>query len=277
MAKKDNHLAKYRGESATKKVQRIVFWNAVKKQVGPRKFHRGPHLVLSSSEAGDVSTLLGMGVQPDGIVAVDIDRHAVAAAQWKFPGLDIRHENVVQAVKCRKWTSVYLDFCSPLSGKSLNVIAQCMPELSGSVLGVAMLACREQTKYRDEVAKLKGANTTPEKRRPVVLQQMLPQMVQTHRFYPLNWWYYLSHDDIRFGKPMFVGLGKVVKMPRAQPDRNFIVAGTKVQRVDYNPASFAISVTDAYRKDEWKALRLYNMRRQTVAALQAHVTRGSYR
>jgi hypothetical protein len=276
VAKKDNHLAKYRGESATKKIQRLVFWNAVKREVGSRKFNRGPHLVLSSSEAGDVSTLLGMGVQPDGIVAVDIDRHAVAAAQWKFPGLDIRHENVVDAVQGRRWKSVYLDFCSPLSGKSMSVVAKCMPHLGGSVLGVAMLACREQSIYRDGVAELKAANITHEKQRPVLFQKMLPEVVQTHRFYPTNWWYYLSHDDIRFGKPMFVGMGTVMAKPTHSSSKR-LARLTRVQRVDYNPASFAIAVTDAYRKDEWRALRLYNMRRQTVAALQAHVTRGSYR
>lgn len=276
MARKDNHTAKYRGESATKKIQRIVFWSAVRQEVGSRKFNRGPHLVLSSSEAGDVSTLLGMGVNPNGIVAVDIDRHAVAAAQWKFPGLDIRHENVVKTVKQQKWTSVYLDFCSPLSGKSLSVIAQCMPELGGSVLGVAMLACREQNRYRQGVAELKAANITPEKQRPVLFQKLLPEVVQTHGFYPLNWWYYLSHDDLRFGKPMFVGMGTVVSKPTHSSSKR-LARLTKVQRVDYKPSSFAIAVTAAYRKDEWQALRLYNMRRQTVAALQAHVTRGSYR
>ena len=276
MAKKDNHLAKYRGESATKKVQRLVFWNAVKREVGPRKFNRGPHLVLSSAEAGDVSALLGMGVQPDSIVAVDTDRHAVAAAEWKVPGLDIRHENVKQTVQERKWASVYLDLCGPLSGKSLDVVGACLPHLSGAVLGIAMLACREQNQYRQGVAELKEANITAEKCRPVLFQQMLPEVIQTHTFYPLNWWYYLSHDDVRFGKPMFVGMGRVGKKPSSSSSKQ-LARSTKVARVDYNPSSFAITVTDAYRKNQWQALRLYNMRRQTVAALQAHVTRGSYR
>jgi len=275
---KDNHLAKYRGESCTKKVQRLVFWNAVKQEVGPRKFNRGPHLVLSSAEAGDVATLLGMGVNADEIVAVDIDKHAVAAAQWKFPGINIRQARVEDEVKTRKWVSVYLDFCSPLSNKSLGIVAKCMPHMTGSVLGVAMLAAREQNQYLKGVEGLKSRTSKQkEKLRPILLQEMLPEVVQTHRFHPLNWWYYVSHDDVRFGKPMFVGMGGISVTPTRTANRKDLVRMTKVRRVDYDPSSFAIAVTRAYRKHEEQALLLYNMRRQTVAALQAHVSRGSYR
>lgn len=66
-------LGQYRGESPAKKFARWGFWLEVRAQLGKERFLEGEHLVLASAEAGDVSVLLGMGVKPRNIMAIDMD------------------------------------------------------------------------------------------------------------------------------------------------------------------------------------------------------------
>ena len=140
----------YRGETPVKKVARLYFWNHVRTLVGPERFKAGPHVVLSGPDAGDVATLLGMGVKPNGIVAVDTDRHAVDAAYWKFPGMDIRHEDVREALAAMKNppVSVFLDTCHHVSNKSLELTKDCLRLCGGSVLSIAVYACRSPSATR---------------------------------------------------------------------------------------------------------------------------------
>jgi len=117
----------YRRESPGKKQARILLWQMVETKMGKVAFRKGPHLVLASAEAGDVSTLLGMGVPPESIYAVDVDRHAIAAARSKFKAFkgvnwaDIDFVNAAEYFQVEEWAMAFIDLCSNLHAKDLDI------------------------------------------------------------------------------------------------------------------------------------------------------------
>jgi hypothetical protein len=122
----------YRRESPGKKQARLLLWHLVETTMGRSKFLKGPFLVLASAEAGDVSTLLGMGVPPNVIYAVDVDRHAIAAAKAKykaFPGVnwaDIDFVLAAEYFRIEEWAFAFIDLCSNLHPNDVdlnNVVA----------------------------------------------------------------------------------------------------------------------------------------------------------
>jgi len=144
----------YRGESPAKKYARFLCWSHISEGLG-NKFAEGKHLVLASREAGDISALLGLGVNPKGIIAVEHSSSAAHAAQEKYPQVHVVCRDVVKiARECKRTlSSAYLDFCGTLTDAMISKV--CQVALLGlkddAYLAVTMLAGREQGELRDEV------------------------------------------------------------------------------------------------------------------------------
>lgn len=117
----------YRRESPNKKKARLLELKVLEDVMGKEAFRAGPHLVIASKEAGDISAMLGMGVEPSAIHAVDIDRHALAAAKdrfgsWgvKFRNIDFRDANDKFGVS--NYASAIIDLCSPLLDDDIQAV-----------------------------------------------------------------------------------------------------------------------------------------------------------
>lgn len=134
-------MRRYRGESNAKKMHRIILWQLMLRETAghPRRIH-----VLASREAGDISCLLALGVRPEEIHAYEKDVEAHEIASTRFPtvhwGSNILNDMQPEYVLLGFRTSaaekppgarleegdlcdlVYLDLCSPLGIKSLELI-----------------------------------------------------------------------------------------------------------------------------------------------------------
>lgn len=138
----------YKGESPSKKFARFSFWTAVASELGKTRFYNGKHLVLASREGGDVSVLLGMGVQPKNIIPVDLNPKAALAAQDKFPEVQVIVGDVADIAKeyKRELVSAFLDFCAPMDSRIIKKVGEvCNHGMANdSVIGCAFLNGREK-------------------------------------------------------------------------------------------------------------------------------------
>jgi hypothetical protein len=144
----------YKGESPAKKFMRLHYWIRVSDELGNDRFRSGRHLVLSSREVGDVSALIGLGVPPTNIVAIDCNEGAIRQARKKFPNVRFSHCNVHKLPKKLrgKFTSAYLDFCCPITRDLMRECAKFAKLFlsDGALLGLTFLMGRERDKLFKE-------------------------------------------------------------------------------------------------------------------------------
>jgi hypothetical protein len=148
----------YKGESFAKKLARLYFWVQVRELLGDARFYRQTHLVLASREGGDISVLLGMGVDPKRILAVESNAEAAAICSQKFPSVRVVYGGVASIASAPELASetiasAFLDFCSPLNegvvDTAFRVVQRALGD--GAALGVALLRGRERDAVRDIV------------------------------------------------------------------------------------------------------------------------------
>jgi hypothetical protein len=105
----------YGGETDSKRIARYLLWSSIRRKLQER-FVVGPHVVLCSSEAGDVRTLVALGADPKGIFAVDSDASALAHARAHIVGggVNFVHGDVAEVATSLKPLAAFLDFCGPI-------------------------------------------------------------------------------------------------------------------------------------------------------------------
>ncbi|OPZ38862.1 MAG: hypothetical protein BWY99_01535 [Synergistetes bacterium ADurb.BinA166] len=123
--------------------------------LGRDRFVNGKHLVLSSREGGDISVLLGLGVNPKNIIAVEMNPEAARQAQEKFPSVPIIQDDAFTVARRhhRSLSSIFYDFCSPMSDSLLKKVIQTAAYgiKDNGVLGCGFLAGREKGKFASVV------------------------------------------------------------------------------------------------------------------------------
>lgn len=137
----------YPGSSKEKGVTRLALVSRMKEILGPRRFKKGLHLVLTGDEAGDVPTYLSRGAPLQSIVGVEWRPEYAAAARRHYPDLIIHKKDVRDALYHVRGSleSAYLDFCGIASQKNLNVASQAS-EIGlrpGGVVAIAAYASRD--------------------------------------------------------------------------------------------------------------------------------------
>lgn len=196
---------RYRGESPGKKQARILFWSLVEDRLGKEAFRHGPYLVISSKEAGDVSTLISMGVDPPQIHAVDIDPHAIAAANKKFGGkggakfyvTDFAEANDFCGI--RTFACAFIDMCAPIRRSHLHAIVS----LGAKLKGYEFLLGREKdlvSKYIQSVTRSNQHTIEPR------LQYLNSQGFETGTAL-----YYSSGTETTIGMSMCVAVSSAIK------------------------------------------------------------------
>jgi len=137
----------YRGDSPGKCIARMKFWrdrNAKVLSQPGRKI-----AVLASEFGGDVSVLLGLGIPPKNILAIDRDRNALDRFKSNFPDVPTACGDVAEVLEKHscKFDVVFLDFLGNLSDNILGTAADVMKQIKfGGVLGVATLKGRESNR-----------------------------------------------------------------------------------------------------------------------------------
>lgn len=189
----------YRGDTPHKVKVRKMVWDQHKALLGD-EFHRTPHVFLASQFAGDVGHLIGMGVDPDRVWAVE-NNHATVSALIPMQqriGFRLFSQNVQDTLFHQKGIkSLYLDFCGHLKGRDTrNAIRESVAQLDqGSVVSITLFRGRESgvAKDREErLIKLLGQST----RHTVTLVQAVSYMsADSHtKGSPMSTWTFIFQD-----------------------------------------------------------------------------------
>ena len=136
----------YKGDSTSKKLARLMLWLAVKKHLGP-KFLTSKLLCLASREGGDISVLLGLGVDPGNILPVERKSDDAKICQERWPDVKVICDDAFNVAEKRAQDlgAAFFDFCGPLDAKPAEALALLARRMrSGSVLAFAGLRSREK-------------------------------------------------------------------------------------------------------------------------------------
>lgn len=280
---------KYLGDTPAKKITRLVVWWRIKELLGAR-FLTGTHVVLLSPQAGDVSTLLGLGVIPRHIIGVDIDRHAVAAARNKYPDIRCMKSDVAAAVKQLREeglnpSSVFLDFCGtmgePTVGKALEVTKYMDP---GSVLALGIKMGREQGEWGKEVNQAQAEATTGNRtfhlRADLLTQKFLTMANgQKSRAVPVDFYRYTSSRLAGQHSEMLVCISQLSMKPelKSKPLESARAINRKADRyiIAADHTSLGPMASRLAEKGE-DAHLLLNLGQESIPPYKAHRTRGTY-
>jgi hypothetical protein len=254
-AKRSTSESNFRGDSPGKKQARVLFWDLVKDRLGPKDFVKGPYLVISGPQGGDISTLLAMGVEPSAIYAVDIAKHDLAAAKARFGEAGVhfaqvefkgahRHFGIAQ------FACAFIDMCAPIRKEDLNALL----ELPARFRGYEFLLGREQglvSTFIRSVTKPGQHITEPRLR-----------YLGSHGFETNGCIYYSSGSESTIGMTMCVALcAKLLKRGAKEYD---------IIEVHFTQKDLRKALTKNRSK---AAAGLYNMRPGTVAAWRAWESR----
>lgn len=243
----------YRTESPNKKQARLMAHGILENAMGRELYRKGPHLVLASAEAGDISVMLGKGVEPTAIHAVDVDKHALDAAKdrfgsWgvQFKAIDFRKANKEFGVP--SYVSAIIDLCSEIRDTDVKAII----DLRAKYKVYGFQVCRE-----------KGFNSTFINSVDDGGSKVKPrlQLLAHHGFKTGLAIHYVSRTLTNHGTPMCMAFCSNVRKPSKNPE--------------------ILSVSWGYHDLDLKLLSkpantylLYNVNRQAAAGKKAAKTRA---
>ena len=241
MRKKD--ISNYRGESPGKKEARLIVHETNKDELGKRAFIRGPHLVIASQQAGDVSVLLEMGVKPQSIYAIDIDRHELAAAKSRYAGsgVNFHHcdfKNAHRELGVERFETALIDLCAPIRIATLREVLK----LNATITGLEFMCCRELGSVARYVRQKKQKH--PARSRLDYLKMQ--------GFHPFVCLYYVSRTETTNGNPM----GIVLRTGRRRPKSPTIVDVNATYREQRRKITYSTGPSMG---------NLYNIPKETVA------------
>lgn len=155
----------YKGETPVKGIVRELVWQEHLRLLGEAIFHAIPHLALASRVAGDVQTLLDMGVRPTHVCMVEKDpkeceplraRQALEGFRLFTFKIEIAVVTGIIAAgfKPEDLRSVYLDYCGNIQGtrSTTRRVVERLP--AGSVLSITVFLGREHVCPEDREADL---------------------------------------------------------------------------------------------------------------------------
>lgn len=273
---------KYTGDTPAKKVARLVVWKRIKELLGAR-FYTEHHLVLLSSEAGDVSTLLGLGVHPSHIIGVDKNKHAVAASKYKYEYVPCEHGDVIAVAKKYhkegyRIVSCFLDFCGPMHDATVGKTAEITQYMDrNAALAIAVKMGREMGHWADTVNKAQAANSTGNAafylRVDVLTKELLKRGKKLKQSaVPTDFYRCSSERATGEMSEMLIAVGKLsARPPTAHSICNkAYYANISATERDIGPIASML----AQQGEE--AHLLLNIKEDSIPAYKAHRTRGTY-
>ncbi len=249
----------HRGDSPAKKIARLNLWREIEARSKYPAFVRGAHIVVSGRYGGDIGVLIGMGVPPKNIYAVDTDTHALAAARHKFPDVNFGHCDFGDAItyfELKKVYTAHVDLFSPLRKELIKKVKKLCEQVE--FVGYTYLCGRDHTEVADGISKLR------EDLELDAAGSRQAYLVRNHGFNVRASWSYMSSSASHIGKPMATLLlqrrgrsGKTVEPTRIEAGWSDVRKMALIHKAE--------------------AAHLLNVRTTTVAAWKAHETRGTYR
>jgi hypothetical protein len=244
----------FSSDSPGKKLSRVDLWSSVEGILG-KDFRLRTHVVLAGTRGSDISTLLGKGVDRKNIVAVDSNRHAVHSTRFRYPGVEVLYSDIEEAIgklsPQRPIGSVYMDLCCNLNEISVPMIQRCSASVTNSVFGVTMFAGRE----KGRIGKCFGSED-PVQARLKFIRSALNRRVQFCASY------------INSKNHLMVTVAD-------SGDRNGIIPSLKKYSGGEAENLLRKQILESDLRGERTDL-LYGISRQTIAAIKAHDTRGTY-
>jgi hypothetical protein len=110
----------YSGNSPGKTIVRAESYGWLLRKIGEERFLSGYHIVIASRDCGDIDFLLLAGVDPQHIIACDLDPVARNLAKGygaiisPHPSIEETVPWAVQTYGARNIASINIDLCSPL-------------------------------------------------------------------------------------------------------------------------------------------------------------------
>ena len=210
----------YRGESPSKKVARLRYWEGVRRRLGTR-FRNVTHLVLAGPDAGDVQVLLGMGVPPKNIYSFDTDALCVLATQETHPRINSFHGDVFECAReCPPFGSALFDFCAPMYNHTLQALRSFMQECTRSkaVVGCTFQLGREM-EFSEELRshrRVLGESSPTWSASTACRVRLLDQQLSMNLGRSLqscSALYYNSRTATYSGRPMYMYMGQLDVAP----------------------------------------------------------------
>lgn len=299
-------------DSPAKKLVRLHVLETAVGVLGDR-FFEGCHLGLASREAGDYSTLGGMGVRGGNIVLAETDEAAWSDAIGRWPHADIRHKDVLEVAKEYPYAFAHINFdtCAPLRETNISTMQELMLNHlePGGVFTCWFLGGREKDVVMEEVLCMEDLlkqHLTPEVRKDIIGRGKYPMEVLDDRLpfiaralvleQSLNAfmsraakmhtrlvriWNYISTDvtNGKLGSPMVV----VQFTLRSKKAPASMLTDEMLTAISHD--HFMVS-GDCRKRLASRALELHregkradlllNVAKQSLSAWQAHETRGTY-
>jgi hypothetical protein len=254
----------YEREDAAKKLTRFMWWQAARKY-NPKVFYTKKHLVLAG-HGGDIAMLLGMGVDPSHIIAVDSDPECVSYCKTNYPAVDCRYgllrpysraEHTYQ--RPRILASLFLDFCGAPALQNRRILwdwADCVDP--NGVVGCTFLTSRgsvELAHLGQEMAALHGIED------PVLIRAYCIANGATD-WYPRIGYHYLSHQkNVTHGMLTLM----FTRRPKKYPAHILHV------KANEDDIKAAILATD--ERPDFDAAMMLNVPRMTVAGWKSNATK----
>ena len=139
-----------------------------------------------------------MGVEPQGIYAIDTDKHQLGVARNRFKdsGVHFVHckfEEAHKVLGVKKFASACIDLCGPISINTIRAV----PKLNAEVVSYEFMCCREQGSAARFVRSNKDEKCPATKRL---------EFLKVHGFNPFVGLYYMSSTETTRGEPMCMAI-----------------------------------------------------------------------
>ncbi len=239
----------------------MLFYKEVRRLLGAQRFVNGNYLVIPSKDAGDVGVLHSLGVPLQNIYGIDQDRHAVAAAKYKFPDAHFAHgefHNVLEKFpRIGRLNCAFIDLCCPLREATVRQVIE-IGSLT-KLIGFEFLCGRESGALLNDL-RSRGFDEAPRPR----LAYLETFKHKSLYFNISTSWYYRSHSAAHIGKAMLACLGVVNTTKKKAAAPTTVHADWKEIR------------ENCLKQYDIASLR-WNITKGSLAAWKAHETRGTYR
>jgi hypothetical protein len=301
----------FKGDTIAKKLARLETWQTAHDLLGEKRFNRGPHLFLAGPLAPDMGVAMGLGASSGELIAVDQDANVAESAQWRWSGLDVRHEDATSTVANRVlnkigFNFIFLDFCAQMKDDNIDTVGLALVEglNTHGVLAAAFQASREmpeEGEYHREIMKVRSVLAEQIEQMPQPerdgWEPLLPALARFPVFrqaiidrtsgygmvpVPVSVIFYKSKkkgDHHGMGMCCFIMQGKPCE-PHQENDPNFIEAMTRRPKfyfIDPTPSEFGLRVDAMARHGQNPAL-LLDLGRSTVEDYKKdRSTVGAYR
>jgi hypothetical protein len=284
-------MDKFKGDSVGKKLARLIGYYLIQTISGLGRGSRWGY--LTSSFGGDVRPLSALGVPR--FLQTGFERRPKSANDFhaSFPDIDLRRGDIFKSLRATsdRFHALWLDFCGPMTPDQAAHIATAATYVEdGGILAHTVMRGREHGEMLARFKQLKAEypeNASPLDDPRIKEYQRIITASTQRALYPVFNITYHSRKNGK-GTPFLIQGFMVGQKPSPRPHQDSILHNGKtildtvdefgVRSIDLSKAKENVLVDLSYALGARKidSAEALNVSSQTLAALRAHDTRGSY-